>query len=113
MTAVKGCTSRLDFAAFGAKLRVMTREEVLSLEVRQLKRRLAARSIFDEREGLDVVAVRFGLNIDKTASNGPWKVWHPAREESTFMSRDLTEAVVRAAAVMMDDESPRTPQHQN
>lgn len=90
----------------------MKREEVLSLEVRQLKRRLAERAIFNEREGLDVVAVRFGLNIDKADSNGPWKVWHPSREESSFTSRDLTEAVVRAAAVMMDDsEVPAAAGH--
>ena len=90
----------------------MTREEVLRLEVRQLKRRLATRSIFDEREGLDVVAARFGLNIDKEHAGAPWKVWHPSREESTFTSRDLTEAVLRAAAVMMDEECvSRRPQH--
>jgi hypothetical protein len=84
----------------------MTRDEVLRLELRQLRRKLVARSIYDEREGLDLVALRFGLNIDKATGDGPWTVWHPLRAESMFTSRDLTEAVIRAAAVMMDDELP-------
>jgi hypothetical protein len=86
--------------------RTMTRDEVLQLELRQLRRRLIARCIYNEREGLDLVALRFGLKIDKPSATAPWKVWHPAREESAFTSVDLTEAVIRAAAVMMDDELP-------
>jgi hypothetical protein len=84
----------------------MTRDEVLRLEVRQLRKRLIARLIYNEREGLDLVALRFGLIIDKPSSAEPWKVWHPARAECAFTSIDLTEAVIRAAAVMMDDGIP-------
>ena len=82
----------------------MTRDEVLTLDVRQLKRQLAARCIFDEREGLDMVAGRFGLIVDKEEGGNRWKVSHPTRAEAAFTSIDLTEAVIRAAAVMMDEQ---------
>ncbi|HEX5177368.1 MAG TPA: hypothetical protein VFV83_10080, partial [Chthoniobacteraceae bacterium] len=62
--------------------------------------------VYNEREGLDLVALRFGLIIDKPSPAEPWTVRHPARAESTFTSIDLTEAVMRAAAVMMDESVP-------